>query len=142
MDRAADDPALGPDEALAKAQRLLDDDLPFPAHDVLEAAWKASEGERRALWQGLAQLAVGLTHAQRGNAAGAESLLVRGAERIGPFAASAPHDVDVTGLVCWATALAGRIRSDGAAALTAMTEADRRPRLRSVQDTGPAPTQD
>ena len=39
---------------------------PFHAHEVLEAFWKAAPPAERDFWQGLAQLAVGLTHARRG----------------------------------------------------------------------------
>jgi len=63
-----DDLQVTPEWALATAQQLLDDGRPFHAHEVLEAAWKAAEPAERDLWQGLAQLAVGLTHARRGNA--------------------------------------------------------------------------
>lgn len=127
VDRVPEGLALPPAEALVEAQRLLDTDLPFQAHEVLEGTWKATAGAERTLWQGLAQLAVGLTHAQRGNAAGAASLLERGAERIAPFAAEAPHRIDVAGLAARATELATRIRAGG---LDAVTEADRRIRLR------------
>ena len=78
------------------------------------------------LWQGPAQVAVGLTHVQRHNPTGAVTLLERGAERIGPFAAAPPHGVDVAGIATHATALAGRIRTAG---LAEVTEADLRPRL-------------
>ncbi|WP_211882206.1 DUF309 domain-containing protein, partial [Pseudarthrobacter albicanus] len=44
---------------------------PFAAHEVLEARWKAGPAEERNLWQGLAQICVGLTHAARGNSVGA-----------------------------------------------------------------------
>lgn len=71
-----------PLEALALAQELLDSGLPFYAHDVLEAAWKAAPPDERDLWQGLAQVCVGLTHEQRGNPAGAARLLRRGAGRL------------------------------------------------------------
>jgi hypothetical protein len=124
--RVPDDLVLDPDTTLDGAQHLLDADRPFHAHEVLEAAWKAATGDERALWQGLAQLAVGLTHAQRGNATGAASLLERGAERITPFAADPPYRIDVTGLVRYGTALAARIGADG---LDGITGADRRPRL-------------
>src|SRR6478672_2197771 len=40
--------------------------LAFNAHGVLEAARKNGPADRRMLWQGLAQLAVGITHVQRG----------------------------------------------------------------------------
>ena len=65
--------------ALAEAQALLDANRPFHAHEVLEDAWKSAPEDERELWRGLAQLAVGLTHALRGNARGAATLLERGA---------------------------------------------------------------
>jgi hypothetical protein len=80
--------------------------MPFHAHEVLEDAWKAAAEPERALWRGLAQLAVGLTHAARGNPAGATALLRRGAENIAPYGNDAPHDIDVTGLAGWANNLA------------------------------------
>ena len=105
-----DDLVLPPDEALREAQRLLDADRPFHAHEVLEAAWKsAGEGERE-FWKGMAQLAVGLTHARRGNATGAVRLLTRGADRIDTYAAVPPHQVPVTELVAWARESIERIR--------------------------------
>src|ERR1019366_2346722 len=66
-DRVPDDLLLPPADALALAQRLLDSGRPFHAHEVLEASWKAAPQAERELWRGLAQVAVGLTHAQRGN---------------------------------------------------------------------------
>jgi hypothetical protein len=107
-----DDLVLPPAEALREAQRLLDADRPFHAHEVLEAAWKAAgEGERE-FWKGMAQLAVGLTHARRGNATGAVRLLTRAADRIEPYAATSPQHVPVAGLVAWARASIESIRRD------------------------------
>ncbi|HKS44681.1 MAG TPA: DUF309 domain-containing protein [Amycolatopsis sp.] len=93
-----------PEETLAEAQRLLDEGKPFHAHEVFEDAWKSTEGPERTLWKGLAQLAVGLTHAARGNEKGAQALLARGADAIEPYAGAAPHGIDVAGLVRWARA--------------------------------------
>jgi uncharacterized protein len=108
-----DAPALPPAQALATAQQLLDAGRPFHAHEVLEATWKAAPAAERNLWQGLAQIAVGLTHAQRGNARGAAALLRRGAERIGAYPAPGPHDVDTAGLRRRSEALADRIDAAG-----------------------------
>jgi uncharacterized protein len=109
-----DDLALSPRDALAEAQRLLDEVRPFHAHEVLEATWKAAPDAERDLWQGLAQLAVGLTHALRGNRLGAATLLRRGADRICGYALGAPHDIDVPGLLHWASALAEQLDSPDA----------------------------
>lgn len=91
-----------PAEALVEAQRLLDTGRPFHAHEVLEDAWKAAPEPERELWRGLAQLAVGLTHAARGNPSGASALLSRGIRNIEPYRDDPPHGVDVAGLVAWA----------------------------------------
>src|SRR3954466_7989824 len=96
-----DDVSLAPAETLREAQRLLDPGLPFHAHEVLEAAWKAAPDAERELWRGLAQLAVGLTHAARGNAVGAPRLLHRAADRIESYASRPPHGVAVRELAAW-----------------------------------------
>ena len=103
--RIPDDLALPPSDSLAYAQDLLDRGLAFNAHEVLEAAWKSRPAEERALWQGLAQLAVGITHIQRGNLVGAATLLRRGSGRLSEVGRPAPHRVDVDGLVNWAAEL-------------------------------------
>ncbi|MFI9293490.1 DUF309 domain-containing protein [Streptomyces gardneri] len=71
-----------PGETVREAQRLLDAGMPFHAHEVFEDAWKSGPAGERDLWQGLAQLAVGLTHAARGNREGGARLLRRGADRL------------------------------------------------------------
>ncbi|HZN17920.1 MAG TPA: DUF309 domain-containing protein [Micromonosporaceae bacterium] len=122
-----DDLALSPGESLAQAQRLLDAGRAFHAHEVLESAWKAAGDSERELWRGLAQLAVGVTHAQRGNATGAVRLLRRAADRIAAYADDPPHGVDVAGLVAWAGALTGRIAHGS---LATITQSDLIPHLR------------
>src|ERR671933_1671683 len=82
-------------EFLAEAQRLLDAGRPFEAHEVLEDAWKAAPAAERELWRGLAQLAVGLTHAARGNRAGAAALITRGAANLAGYRERPPHGIDV-----------------------------------------------
>ena len=102
VERVPDDLVLPPEETVREAQRLLDAGRPFHAHEVLEAAWKAAEPGERELWRGLAQLAVGLTHAARGNATGAATLIQRGTANLAPYAADPPHGVAVDALVRWA----------------------------------------
>lgn len=104
-----EDLVLPPDESLSEAQRLLDAGRAFHAHEVLEGTWKAAPDDERELWQGLAQLVVGLTHIQRGNRRGAARLLDRGARRIGAYATDPPYGVDVDGLVEWARDLGQRL---------------------------------
>ena len=67
-----------PAAVVAHAGHLLDEGLPFQAHEVLEAAWKVSSEPERTAWKGMAQLAVALTHAMRGNATGAVRVRDRG----------------------------------------------------------------
>nr|WP_223660360.1 DUF309 domain-containing protein [Streptomyces angustmyceticus] len=116
-----------PERALAEAQRLLDAGMPFHAHEVLEDAWKAAPEAERELWRGLAQLAVGLTHAARGNAAGGAALLDRGAAALAPYADAAPYGIDASGLVSWAGALTGRLAGAGP-----VPAAENTPRLRAT----------
>ena len=102
-ERIPDDLVLPPAEALRLAQQLLDEGRPFHAHEVLEASWKTAPPAERDLWQGLAQVAVGLTHAQRGNARGAAALLRRGAGRLsgylpGDAGGAGTHGIDAAGI--------------------------------------------
>ena len=113
--RVPDDLVLSPADSLVEAQRLLDEGMPFHAHEVLEAAWKAAPDAERDLWQGLAQLAVGLTHALRWNSAGAATLLSRGADRIAGYVDEPPYGIDVTGLLYWSRSLAWRLADPSAA---------------------------
>ncbi|WP_327088210.1 DUF309 domain-containing protein [Nonomuraea sp. NBC_01738] len=80
--RVPDDYAPTSGEALADAGRYLAEGMPFNAHEVFEGRWKHAPDDERELWQGLAQICVGLTHLQRGNGRGALTLLSRGAARI------------------------------------------------------------
>jgi uncharacterized protein len=100
------------------AQGLLDSGRPFHAHEVLEASWKAAPAAERELWRGLAQIAVGLTHVQRGNATGAAALLRRGGRRVGDYAGAAPYAIDARGIARQATGLADRIDAGGLATAT------------------------
>jgi hypothetical protein len=110
---------LPPGEAVRLADELLRAGRPFHAHEVLEAAWKSGPASERDLWQGLAQIAVGLTHAHRGNARGAVTLLRRGAARVRGFqerpdgAVEDVYGIDVAGVLGAAEALADRVERDG-----------------------------
>jgi len=123
-DRIPDDLVITGAEAAALADRLLRDGRPFHAHEVLEAAWKSGPAGERDLWQGLAQIAVGLTHARRGNARGAVALLSRGAERVRGYQDGAgsqravgrpasPFGMNVAVFLAAADDLAARIERDG-----------------------------
>lgn len=124
-----EDIELTPAQTLGEAQRLLDADRPFHAHEVLEAAWKTGPPGERDLWQGLAQVAVGLTHVRRDNPQGAVALLQRAADRIEPYAAAGdggPYGIDVRGLMTHVRGLASRIDRDG---LDGIGDGELRPRL-------------
>jgi hypothetical protein len=131
VERVPEDLVLTADQAVTEAQRLLDDGLPFPAHDVLEAAWKAAPPGEKELWRALAQVAVGLTHVQRGNGRGAVALLDRSADGIRRWVGVPPAGLDLVGLAGWADALAQRIGRDG---VGVVAPADLRPRLRLEED--------
>ncbi len=115
---------------MAEAQELLDAGKPFHAHEVFEDAWKSGPEEERGLWRGLAQLAVGLTHAARGNVTGGARLLRRGAGAVEEWASSAgrerPYGMDLAGVVGWARRLAEYVER-GEATIDAR---ERAPRLR------------
>lgn len=104
VDRIPDDLHLSPAETLDYAQRLVDDGRAFHAHEVLEAAWKDGPDHEKALWQGLAQLMVGITHIQRGNVGGAGALLRRAVGRLATVPGT-PYGTDVAGLIDHAEAL-------------------------------------
>ena len=113
--RVPDELVLPPVPSLLEAQRLLDAGMPFHAHEVLEATWKAAPPPERELWQGLAQLAVGYTHLLRGNPAGATTLLQRARRRVRLYADTPPYGIDVAGLVIWADAVLDALEQTGTA---------------------------
>jgi hypothetical protein len=79
---------LPPLETISAAHELLVEGRPFSAHEVYEARWKAGPTTERELWQGLAQLCVGITHAERGNRIGALRLIERARRRLETYAAT------------------------------------------------------
>ena len=112
--RVPDDLVVTPAEAAALGGGMLAEGRPFHAHEVFEAAWKSSSGPERELWRGLAQIAVGLTHARRGRC--------RGAERVRGYTAGPgrrdPDGVDAEFVAASADDVATRIERDGLLALT------------------------
>jgi uncharacterized protein len=124
--RIPDDLAITPAEAAELGGRLLAEGRPFHAHEVFEAAWKSTPAPDRELWRGLAQIAVGLTHARRGNARGAAALLRRGAGHVRQHPAN-EAGVDAAYLAAQAEDIAARIdRGD----LATLPESDLRLALR------------
>ena len=133
MDRVPDDLRLPPDQCLVEAQRLLDEGMPFHAHELFEGTWKAAPPAERELWQGLAQLAVGLTHLLRGNAAGAATVLRRGRDRVAGYAADPPYGLDAGGLLAWADELLAGLA--GGAGIVSLARHAGVPRLAGPTDT-------
>jgi predicted metal-dependent hydrolase len=86
---------------LIAAHRLLGAGRPFHAHEILEDAWKSGPEAERELWRGLAQLAVGITHAARGNGVGGARLIERGARNIAPYQSARPHRLDIAAVIKW-----------------------------------------
>lgn len=101
-----DPEALPPRETLRVGQQLLDEGRAFRAHEVFEARWKADTGPERDLWRGLAQVAVAITHAQRGNDHGRVALLERAAVTLAPWQDMRPYDLDVAAVRAWALSAA------------------------------------
>jgi len=117
--RIPDDLVVTPSQAAELGGRLLAEGRPFHAHEVFEAAWKSIPGPSRELWRGLAQIAVGITHARRGNARGAVSLLRRGAAHVTEVTelAGSPSEVDAGFVAARATEIADQIERDGLASV-------------------------
>jgi hypothetical protein len=103
VEPGAEDP-LPAEETLRVARALVRQGRTFSAHEVLEARWKAGPAEERDLWQGLAQLCVGLTHAARGNEVGAARLVERAAGRLHQYAQgdATTYGLDLPAVVAWA----------------------------------------
>ena len=112
VERIPDDLDLPPADSLAFAQDLVDRGLAFNAHEVLEAAWKNAPEDERDMWQGLAQLAVGITHVQRGNKAGAAGVLARAADHLDYAVRHARHGIDVDCLIIYARTLIDDLAMD------------------------------
>jgi uncharacterized protein len=112
-----DDLRITPAAAADLGGRLLAEGRPFHAHEVFEAAWKSTPAPEREFWRGMAQIAVGLTHARRGNGRGAVALLRRGAMHTRENVAGSAG-LDVEYVASQADGLAARIERDGLAAIT------------------------
>jgi uncharacterized protein len=103
--RIPDDLRLPAGETLSYAQHLIDEGLVFHAHEVFEAAWKCGPDSERLLWRSLAQLAVGITHLQRGNLGGATALLRRAGDGLSLVDRPVPYSIDADGLIACAASL-------------------------------------
>jgi hypothetical protein len=95
---------LPPAETIALARQLIDAGRPFAAHEVFEVRWKTCPPDERELWQGLAQICVGLTHHLRGNPRGAVRLVERGAGRLLRYSLveATPYGLDLDAVIACA----------------------------------------
>ncbi|MET8156390.1 DUF309 domain-containing protein [Sphaerisporangium sp. NPDC005289] len=129
VERVPDDYAPDAGRAVADALAYLVEERPFHAHEVLEARWKTGPQDERELWQGLAQICVGLTHLQRGNTRGAATLLDRGADRLARYdagtAATHRRPVDLTAAVRAARELTEHPATPAAEAIAQVADAFR-----------------
>jgi hypothetical protein len=117
VERQPEGVVRAPEATVTEAQALLDAGRPFHAHEVFEDAWKSGPRDERGLWRGLAQLAVGLTHAARGNVTGGVRLLRRGAGAVEEWTSGTglprPYGLELTELTLWARELATAVERDG-----------------------------
>lgn len=88
------------------AESLIDDALPFHAHEVCEARWRVCAPDQRTLWRGLAQWGAARTHEARGNSVGAQRVAARALATIGE-ATSPPTGIDVDAVSADCRRLAG-----------------------------------
>ena len=102
VEPVSDEP-LPPLDTVASARELLADGRPFSAHEVYEARWKAGPATERELWQGLAQLCVAITHAERGNLIGAQRLLGRARRRLEAYkeGGGPTYGLDLARVLSW-----------------------------------------
>jgi uncharacterized protein len=102
VEPVSEEPLL-PMATISYAHELLADCRPFSAHEVFEARWKAGPDSEGELWQGLAQLCVGITHAERGNRIGALRLIGRARRRLETYSATGGpvYGLDLSQIIEW-----------------------------------------
>ena len=115
VERVPDDVVFGPDDGLPSPNASSTPDCRSPRTTCWRACGKAAPPAEREVWRALAQVAVGLTHAQRGNPRGAVALLRRAVDGLGRWVGPAPAGVDLDGVRAHADELARRIQGSGSA---------------------------
>ena len=73
------------DPLLQTGIRLFNEREFFECHEVLEEAWTPQRGPRRLFLQSLIHIAVGLYHAERGNAVGAGRQFRKGLRKLAGY---------------------------------------------------------
>ena len=116
VEPVSEDP-LPPGPTIEAARALLAEGRPFSAHEVFEARWKDAPTAERDLWQGLAQLCVGSTHRERGNARGARTLWQRALRRLTTYATTdqPTYGLDLDAITGWLTQQLGELADESAA---------------------------
>lgn len=57
----------------------------FECHELLEDAWRATDGPAKNLYHGIVQVAAAFYHYEKGNLHGARTLLTKGVQRLEPY---------------------------------------------------------
>lgn len=79
--------------AWREALALIENDLPFHAHEMFEQRWRCCPGNERDAWRLCARWAAALTHAARGNRTGARSIAQQCRETL-QVMSTVPHPID------------------------------------------------
>lgn len=104
------DSSSSPPPKLAEAIAQFNRREFFACHETLEQLWLPASGQIREFYQGVIQIAAGLHHVQRGNYAGAATLLRRGRARLKPFG-PAPFGLHLAELVAGVDRCLGELRA-------------------------------
>ncbi|MFD4179697.1 DUF309 domain-containing protein [Rhodococcus sp. NPDC058514] len=105
MADVSEGPRLDLGAAITESQRLMDHGDPARARDLLEAESAIAPPGELELWQGLTQLAEGLSRAVRGEREAATQALRQGRDLISAYEDGPPHALDVAGLRVWSAHL-------------------------------------
>ncbi len=101
-----------PSPELRRAVQQFNQGDYYACHETLENLWIAESRPVRRLYQGILQIGIALHHLQRGNEAGALSLLKRGPSLLRPFSPVC-QDLDVAALIEDAHRAEGILQSGG-----------------------------
>jgi uncharacterized protein len=121
------EPEGTPAELMAQGVEHFNRGNYFQAHEAWETAWHDSAEDDRDFWQGITQIAVGLTHRGRGNLHGAKTLLERGIGRASKYG-DVHLDLEVGALVAQAREILAKIEAEGLEAEIGTPRAAMRPR--------------
>jgi uncharacterized protein len=105
-------PAATPEEALDRGIEHFNAGRFFQAHEAWEEGWHPAPEPERDFWQGLTQVAVGLTHRLRGNAHGSATLLRRGALKLRHYG-EAHMGIPAARIASFAESAADAVERDG-----------------------------